>query len=85
MQGAITDDFLLDLGFRALGCCTSYRRWLMQWNDSQFVTLYQRLDTGTWSLRYRGYFVQGLSTTKQLDDAFALLERWGVLEPRQDK
>lgn len=80
----ITDKLLETTGWRQIGTTDTYHRWLIQWNGSQFVTLYQRRDLGTWSVRYRGYYIQGFEFASQLDDAIALLERWGVLKPRED-
>ena len=80
----ITDESLAQRRFRCVGCDEVFRRWFLQWNRRQFLTLYQRRDQGTFSIKFCRMYFQGLEYIHQIDDVLDLLQDWGVLLPPEN-
>ncbi len=80
----LTNDELAKRRFYDIGSDDNFCRWRCQWNRRQFLTLYKRTDMGLFSLRFRHFYIQGINTVQQLDDALELLQKWEALMPPEN-
>ena len=79
----LSDEDLARWGFCPTGHDDAYVRWLCQWNRRQYIVLRRAVGFSSYGLKYRGIAVVGIETVEQMDDVLAMLQRWGVLAPRE--